>query len=308
MRKALLFVLALSLLISMQIPTFATGMELSLSDKTADQGQMVYVTVVLTEPVVGKSVAITFTYDEAVLVSEPEKSSWSKEGLIQDFGMLKDAGVWTVPESRNLQGEICVLAFRVLPEVAFANTKINFQLIIKDSSETVAEFTEAVILQSSCEHDFGEWEDHGEIGHTQRCKLCGASSTQSHTWDKGTVIENETSSSFVIRKFTCTSCGAIKTTQIDVARPNDGNTDNHPPQENTPDSTLRPTVDDHDHPGSQPTTDSHGHTHNESQPNKEQEPEPESVVLGVVMIGISLAIMSGAILYFVLKNKKAGKR
>lgn len=69
---------------------------------------------------------------------------------------------------------------------------------------------------AECQHSFGSWADIGN-GHSRVCAVCGATESNSHTWNAGEVASAATCTGAGIKTFTCGVCGATKTESIPPA-------------------------------------------------------------------------------------------
>lgn len=62
-------------------------------------------------------------------------------------------------------------------------------------------------------HVYGDWSKVDSTYHQHSCS-CGNTVKQKHTWDKGVVTKKATCSRTGIRTYSCTGCGATKTSEI----------------------------------------------------------------------------------------------
>ena len=323
MKKAVLILLMLVLIATIQLPAYADGIDLAISDRTPQKGDVVYVTVSLNEKAMGNSLAITFSADQSVLNWLPDESKWERKGILQDFGMMGNAGVWTTEQVQDLQGKVCTLAFRVVSDASFMDAQIECTVVVKNGAEQVGKYTAKTVISASCDHEYGAWESMGTIGHKRVCTKCGANQNQSHEWDQGVITEDPDNPYMGLKKYTCTDCGEVKTSRVD--RPPEQTQPTNPTdQEN--DTTL-PT---HEHirptnPGNKPTLpgnistlpenistrptedSAHDHTHPTTGQQTTSEPDEQdedSVLLMVLVFVGTLAIMAGAVTFFIVKDKK----
>lgn len=245
MRRLIVLALLLAMVITLALPGYALEEPLILTDASAQAGDTVYLTVKLTEGVVGDTMGITYSYDTSVLKALPDSCTWGPNGILKDFDE-NDAGVWAGNAAVKLQDDICVLAFQVLPEVAFTSTKVSCELIVKNGAELVGEYTAEAVISMSCSHTYGVWADKGTLGHSRSCEICGGSQTQSHSWDSGVVSENPDNSNSNLKTYTCTVCGGTYVVEInaqddmysDVPPANTGPAATDPAFETTPGETM----------------------------------------------------------------------
>lgn len=214
MKKLIIFAAVLAMLWGMAFGVCAAGDAVKISNTTAEAGDTVYLTVSLTKKTVGDTIGVSFTYDNAVLEWLPDASTWEKKGALQDFGSFDNSGVWTADKAADLKGDICVLAFKVREDAAFTETAVNCTVLVKNGAKEVGSFETAASISMKCDHEFGEWAQNGDLGHTRTCTRCGGHQTQSHSWDEGTLAEDPTDPGTNVRTRTCTVCGETKTERV----------------------------------------------------------------------------------------------
>ena len=147
---------------------------------------------------------LSYTYDDKVL--EPMSSaswSWEVKGVIKNFDIKKSKAVWGANEPAQLQGDVCVMAFRVLEKAKLTQTKVTCELIVKNRGEEVGVYEAEALVGMRCEHEYGPWTTKDGSWHTAQCKLCKKVITQSHMWDDG-VEKTENQNHFL--RYTCTEC------------------------------------------------------------------------------------------------------
>ena len=253
MKKWIAILLALLLVGNLGISALAAEDTLSLSDAVGQEGETVYLALSLNETVQGNTMGIRYSYDASLLEALPESCSWSIKGLMKDFD-YNGAGVWASGNTQGLSGNICVLAFKIKAPLA-SGTEVTCTLTIKDGAADMGTYTAQATVTTACSHTYGEWSDGGTIGHSRACTLCGASQTQSHSWDNGVVTDNPANPATQLKTFTCTACGGTKTTEIQKEQ------EDPLPQYTMPETTAppipeysepyrpestRPTLSDHD--------------------------------------------------------------
>ena len=199
-------VLLIALLYCMALPCFAAAGDLTVSDATAEAGEMVYLTVTLNKRAVGNTMGISYTYDENVLAPVPESSSWSADSVLEDFNR-KGAGVWAGEKSVNLKGEICVLAFQVLPGANLTKTTVSCTVTVKQDADEVGTYTAKATISARCDHQFGGWHEAGNAGHSCTCTKCGVTRTEPHSWDRGVTSSKPGDSNVEVVTYTCQICG-----------------------------------------------------------------------------------------------------
>ena len=213
MRKMMILFLTLALVISLTGTVMAAENGLTLSDGGGQPGQTVYLVVKLNESVVGSSVGLSYSFDSAILEAMPGSSSWSQKGVLQDFDN-KHQGVWATNGAKDLKGNLCVLAFGIRPDVNFKSTTVSCTVAIQNGTAEVGTYTAEATVSLVCTHEYGNYVDHGNIGHSRECNLCGGMQTSPHSWDNGIVKENPDSTDTDWKVFTCTVCKGTQTYEI----------------------------------------------------------------------------------------------
>lgn len=210
MRKLIVAVALVSLICALAISAWGAGEGLEISDVMVSPGETVYVTIKLVQPVMGTSVAISYTSDDNVLKPVESSSTWARKGALQDFDGYKKAGVWASLQAVELKGEICTLAFRIVSEEKHFDTKIVCTLKVKNGTADTADYTQEVWVSTDCRHDFGSWTNNGNDTHKSICRNCGRVQTQTHKWDDGTTVKDTSRENMEITTFRCEECGAKK--------------------------------------------------------------------------------------------------
>lgn len=328
MRKLLLILFAALLCLTMTVTGFAQTADLVLSDVEANPGDTVYLTVELQTQLTADAMGLSYTYDEKILEPMPVDSwSWEVKGDIKNFDIKKDRAAWGANEPTQLQGDICVMAFRVLKNVKLTQTKVTCELIVKNQGQEVGTYTAEGLVGQRCEHEYSSWKSEDDLWHTVTCKHCGKMLTQSHVWDDG--VELTVAGKRLIR-FTCTACHNIREVELSGAESQEtkptgdsvnpisptgavSQPDQNTHKENTPDTmptaSVNDTHEDHAHQNTdgnsqtnptseeeivEPTEEhTHDHTHEQVSQN--------NTATGIV-VAVALALMLGAAIFFVKKK------
>lgn len=331
MRKLCLILFALALIVSVAVTGYAQKVDLVLSDVDAKPGDVVYLTAKLETKLTADALGLSYTYDEKILEPMPAASwSWEVKGSIKNFDIKKDRAVWGASEPTQLQGDICVMSFRVLEGVRLTRTKVTCELIVKNQGQEVGIYTAEGIIGQPCEHEYGPWNGQDKLWHTAECALCGKTLTQSHMWDDGvkTAVDGKQ-----LMRFTCTVCHRNKDAELSGTESQETKpTGPADPVQTTPttpvtsptehrhEDDIRDTIpttapDDHtghDHQGgindmqttpandeesnTEPTEESaHDHTHEDVVVSRNN-PVTASVVVAAVIV------LLGAAVYFVKKK------
>ena len=213
MRKIITLILCLLLLSAMTLTGFATGDTLSVTDAKGKSGDTVYLTVTLNTSVSADALGVKYTYDKAVLKAVPDSSTWTPKGSLQNFGN-KDLGVWATTTPVDLNGPLCVLAFRVKDQADFTQTQVTCEVTVRNGSKEVGVYTATATISNACTHNFGQWQNAGKAGHTRTCDSCQAKQTKSHQWDEGKVSQKADGSGIEVMVYTCQVCGATQTSEM----------------------------------------------------------------------------------------------
>ena len=207
MKKVIGLLVVLMLLFSMALTCFAIEEPLSVNDAKAAPGDVVYLTLVLHEKTVGNAMGVSTVYDSKILEPVPASSSWKDSALLKDFNE-QGAGVWAVESPKDLQGTVCVLAFRVKENAVFTSTTVECTLIVKKNGQDAGEFTAEAVISQDCNHSYSAWKDVGLLGHSRSCSNCNAAQTESHSWNEGVVSPKPGDSKTNLMTYTCQVCGA----------------------------------------------------------------------------------------------------
>lgn len=303
MRKWIILALAVLLLVSQALPCMAAEAELSVSSAQATPGEYVYLTVSLNKSLVADSIGMTYQYDKSQLQVDTALCRWSRPSILSDFDQDNN-GVWAGVSSEDIQGSICVLAFKVRDKASFTRSEVTVTVAIKNGSKAVGTYTATGVVKQPCEHTYGPWQTAGALGHSRICEICKDTYTESHKWDAGVVTPIPGNSQWEKVTYTCQVCQDTQEREV----PADSTEENMPTvptgqgnqshQPSTPGSNLGPTDDFGDNqnrpntPGSNQqgnqsagvTDPNHNHSENPLVPNWQgQENEtinPELVIIG----------------------------
>ena len=213
MKKIIVFAVCLVLLSMLTLPCFAATDTLTMTNATAQPGDTVYLTVTLTESIVGNTIGLSYTYDDQVLTPVPDSCSWAQKGSLQNFSNDNSA-VWAVSNPIDLKGTICVLAFKVKDKASFEKTQVTCSVILRANSTDLGIFTAKAEVLNQCEHSYSAWKNIGEVGHSRTCSKCNITYTQSHQWDEGEIKEKPGDVLHNLKIFTCAVCSGTKEQEI----------------------------------------------------------------------------------------------
>lgn len=307
MKKWMIPVLLTALLCMLASPVLADEEKMTVSDAQVQSGQVVFLTVSLNESVKGDTVGISYSFDSALLEALPAQCSWSRTGILEDFGTLRNSGAWTASASEDLKGELCTLAFLVRTGVFFEETTVSCKVTVKEGSQILAEYTAQSTIHMICTHQFTDWKDGGALGHIRTCTICSVQNTQPHSWDDGMITDHPTNPQLKIQTFTCGDCGGQKVEEIleDHSKPSipvitlpQQSLPTRPEVPNNPIPTL-PGVTGNSVPGAT-TQDGHDHDHTHSDDaHSSHNGDPT----GVIVVLLLVAVMVGAALRYVRKKR-----
>lgn len=119
----------------------AANTKIVVSNASAEQSQIVYLTVKLSDCAKADTLGIFFEYDSSVLKKIASECSWKNKGVLQDFNVAKDDGVWTTNKAKDLNGEICTLGFRVQADAPVGDTIVKCKLTVIKDNKTIGTFT-----------------------------------------------------------------------------------------------------------------------------------------------------------------------
>lgn len=204
MKKRIIIALILLLTVVVAIMLAVMPRNLSMTDAVAAEGESVYLTVSLEKTVTTNAMAISYEYDASVLEPLRSDSQWIPESLLQDFSEFGSHGVWGAKETVAVSGDICTLAFRILPNAEFKRSTVRCLLTIQneDGEKT---YRASAKITPACDHEYGSWVDAEQGEHTRTCILCNHVQNQSHVW-KNSKADGLAS--------ICTVCGGQQTDQV----------------------------------------------------------------------------------------------
>ena len=208
-KTACLLLLLGLLLIPMHVCAAENG--IYMKDANAAPGETVYFTISVLGSAAADTAGISYTYNETLLEILPDQCSWLRESVLDDFNTDGKDGVWAAKAPADLEGDLCVLAFRVRPDAVYTETEVSCKVILKNGSQVLGQWETTASLRAACSHSYGNWTGETDSAHFRVCTKCGAHQSQSHTWDTGTVSANPENPGVNIRTRTCTLCGKTRT-------------------------------------------------------------------------------------------------
>ena len=178
---------------------------LTMSDAVAAEGAIVNLTVSLKKPVTANAMAISYDYDATVLEPLRSDNQWIPKGVLQDFSEFGSHGVWSSEDTVDVSGDVCTLAFRVLPNAEYKRSTVRCSLTLQNA-DSEKKFTTSARITPACNHKYSPWVDTEQGEHSRICDLCDYVQTQPRTWDSGESKDNLV--------YTCTACGSQHSDQL----------------------------------------------------------------------------------------------
>ncbi len=74
--------------------------------------------------------------------------------------------------------------------------------------------TKTEILSKTNDHNYSAWSKVNDTTHKRTCSVCQNVETANHNWDSGTITKPTSCKEAGEKKFTCTTCSAVKTETI----------------------------------------------------------------------------------------------
>lgn len=141
MKKLIGCLMIFALFCTASIISQAAEVKCLVSSDTVSAGQTVYLKVELSDCAKADTLGISFEYDSDVLKKITKECSWADKGVLQDFDAAKNHGVWASNKAKDLNGEICTLAFRVKADAPKGETEVTCNLIVKKGSKEIGTYT-----------------------------------------------------------------------------------------------------------------------------------------------------------------------
>ncbi len=223
MKKLLSGIVILILTITMfAFPVSAAGNgTLSLSGAEGKQGDTVTVNVNLNS--------------NPGLITMRFTISWG-DGL--ELANVSDAGLlagWTQPAptisspytlrwadslsttNSGATGKIATLTFKIKENATVGNQNVTLTFSeSRDANGGKNTFGNATAtIKVNCKtHSYSGWTKTNDNSHSRTCSACGATDSQNHTWDGGTVKKPASCKETGVKEYTCTACNATKEESI----------------------------------------------------------------------------------------------
>ena len=205
-RKLVLFIICIALVCSSAIiAKAAPAYKVTSASDTLKRGDSVTFTVNVSGTSKTKSLGALVSYDPNVF--EFVSGEMLVTGaLLSDF--TGGTGVAAFTAETDVNGDIASFVLKVKTDATFGETTVGAEVNVGG----VKELTETTV-KVICQHSYGSLEQHNETQHKQAC-TCGDVKYSDHTWNNGEVATPATHTTVGSMKYTCTGCGATKTTEI----------------------------------------------------------------------------------------------
>lgn len=208
MKKIVCFlsVIILSLCFS-NVARAESGVE--VNNPSGVKNEVVYLSVSVTELSSVDAVGVYFDYDRTKLDFMKSKSYWNRAGVLSDIDPIDCSAVWAATEAVDLEGEILVLAFRILTE---EDTQISIPLsiICKNNAEDRGSFQATSFVTAGCAHSFTSLQDTDGIHHGKTCTKCGNVQVALHEFGDPVVVTKETTEEEGLYRYICDVCHFVK--------------------------------------------------------------------------------------------------
>lgn len=214
MKKIWMLLMAMIMVFTVSTTVQAANTKLSVSDASSERTKIVYLTVSLSNCKKANTLGISMKYDSTVLKKVASDCKWEQKGVLQDFDVAKDNGVWASKKAQDVNGTICTLAFRVKADAPIGKTKVTCEVVVKNGSKVIGTYTAKGTVSVTCKHSYGEWTANDIDTHKKICKYCEFEKTASHKWDAGVVTKQPTEQEEGIRVYKCETCGQSKEEKI----------------------------------------------------------------------------------------------
>lgn len=224
MKKIYALLLTIVMCLSASITVSAATPALTATGDKAERNDYVLVTLTLENCDDANTLSITYEYDSDVLKKIANRCKWSMEGDLTDFAINKNEGVWYSKDTNGINGEICVLGFRISDTAPIGKTTVKCTVTAKAESRVIDTYTVEAVVEVTCAHVAGDnavGTKVDEEKHKYECDLCGTDIVESHIWDKGVVTKPATEEETGIKLYTCSFCKATKEETIPVIEPED---------------------------------------------------------------------------------------
>ncbi len=194
MKKVRIAILSMILLLGLAVPAMAVGsVGLTVSSATIHRGDTFTVTVSVSGVGACRSGGIEVSCDSQF---ELTGGDWLIDGaILSDFSVSSKDGVFALDSARTLSGKVFKLTFKAKSDAKFTAGSISVKLSLA-GGDTISHSVKVTV---SCDHKYGSWSSTGDAKHSRKCSICGATDSQSHSYDHGCDTD-------------CNACGAVRTT------------------------------------------------------------------------------------------------
>ena len=164
MKKLLSLFLAAILVSLLLIPAQAAETGIKMTNVTVQEGKTVYVPVSLTSATTATAIGLSYTYDSTLLKVIPGECTWKQTGALSNFSQTSNQAVWASDGAKQLSGELCVLAFRVLDAAAFTEATVTCTVTIENGSTITGPYeASAKLTKASDDFLLGDVTGDGKV-------------------------------------------------------------------------------------------------------------------------------------------------
>ena len=225
-KKFVSIMLLLTMLFSLSLPVLATGNDVEFSSTsngtTFHRGDTVKVCftigkINLSEGLAGVDIN-SFDYDTAKLTIVSVSvttlpAGWSKYGTTAPLMIVDDSGANPTKSTGSI---IIEVLFQIRDDALFGTTTVSASGAGTSSGnfESILVGFDSCTITIECVHTWGNWTKVDDNNHKHTCSVCGKSETAAHGWNSGVVTTQPTHTTFGVKTYTCSGCGATKTEQV----------------------------------------------------------------------------------------------
>ena len=219
MKKIAPVLLCLILLMAMVIPVSAEGtvkLTLKADKTTVYRGDTINLTITAsgggTCQSYGYKLKINTEVFELVSSSVTDSNDKSLSQFSADKGLVVGYSSPAVPS-----GTVCKFSLKVRSDAPLNTSyKLSGDVSAKLDGVSVSASGSGVTIKVSCNHSYGGWQKADDTNHQRTCSACSNVDTEKHSWNDGTVVKEPNCKETGKKEFSCTKCGAKKSTELET--------------------------------------------------------------------------------------------
>lgn len=219
MKKMILIMLCLVLagMVFLEaVPTAAAAgsanMSIRCSSGTLYRGDSFSLTVSLSNDQPISNGGVILSYDSSVF-EVVGGSCHVSNATLSEVSASRNGGVFVLQTDAVVSGTIFTVNMRVKASAPFGSHSISGSPSLGGVSCGLSGTNVTV----ACKHSYGSASKVDSSSHESTCTICGEKSTDSHTWNSGTVVKAATCKDTGTKRLTCTACSATKDDTIPVS-------------------------------------------------------------------------------------------